>query len=211
MPRLKPVPRDKADPKIIPIYNAVFGPERDPVASPGTSTGTPGNFFTTWANAPDVLAHFQTIVPKPDMPPEIEAAQFDPALRALAACRTGYILQSKFVYSQNCKACRTNGVSEEKIQEISIWTLSSVYTDAERAVLAYVDANIFERGRVHDRVIAELRKFLTEEQLIALSFSINFYAMHARSCKALRLEYDDIDERVQEIPSPKTPGVQEWR
>jgi alkylhydroperoxidase family enzyme len=209
MPRLNPVPRDEADPRVIPVYDAVFGPDRDPVASPGTATGAPGNFFTTWANAPAILAHFHTLMPKAGVTPE--GSQVDPALRALAACRVGYTLQSKFVFSQNCKACRMAGVPEEKIQQVAVWTLSKLFTDAERAVLAYVDANILERGRVHDHVIAELRKVLSEEQLIGLSFTINFYAMHARSCKALRLEYDDVPERLVEIPAPATPRVQAWR
>lgn len=210
MPRLKPVPRDKADPRVIPVYDLVFGPDRDPVQSPGTATGSPGNFFTTWANAPAILEHFQTLMPKPGAS-EVPASQIDPALRALAACRTGYVIQSTFVFSQNCKACRIAGVPEEKIQAVPCWTLSKLFTDAERAVLAYVDANVLERGRVHDQVIAELCKVMSEEQLIGLSFTINFYAMHGRSCRALRLEYDDVPERLVEIPAPATPGVQDWR
>jgi alkylhydroperoxidase family enzyme len=209
MPRLDPVPRDKADPRVIPVYDLVFGPDRDPVTEPGTATGSPGNFFTVWANAPAILAHFQTLMPKPGATPE--GSQVDPALRALAACRVGYALQSKFVFSQNCKACRIAGVPEEKIQAVPCWTLSKLFSDSERAVLAYVDANVLERGRVHDQVIAELRKILTEEQLLGLSFTINFYAMHARSCRALRLEYDDVPERLTEIPAPETPRVQDWR
>jgi len=211
MPRFEPVPRDKADPRVIPVYDAVFGPDRDPVASPGTATGTPGNFFTTWANAPAILAHFQTLAPKPGASPEPNPSQIDPKLRCLAACRTGYAVQSKFVFSQNCKSSRNAGVSEEKIQAVPYWTISDVFTREERAVLAYVDANILERGRVHDKVIEELKEFLTDEQLIGLSFTINFYAMHARSCKALRMEYDDVPERLTEIPAPAKPRVQAWR
>jgi alkylhydroperoxidase family enzyme len=209
MPRLDPTPRDAADPRVIPVYDLVFGPDRDPVAEPGTATGSPGDFFTVWAKAPAILAHFQTLMPRADAPPQ--ASQVDPALRAIAACRTGYVAQSKFVFSQNCKACRIAGVPEEKIREIPTWTLSRRFTEPERAVLAYVDANVLERGRVHDGVIAALRQVLTDEQLIGLSFTINFYAMHARSCRALRLEYDDVPERLTEIPAPAEPGVQDWR
>ncbi|MDZ4371429.1 MAG: carboxymuconolactone decarboxylase family protein [Phenylobacterium sp.] len=211
MPRLKPVSRDKADPRVIPVYDLVFGADRDPVASPGTATGTPGDFFTTWANAPAILAHFQTLMPNASAASAPQASQVDAALRGLAACRVGYTLRSQFVYSQNCKASRNAGVPEEKIQAVSCWTLSTLFTDIERAVLAYVDANILERGRVHDDVIAGLRKTLSEEQIIGLSFTINFYAMHARSCRALRLEYDDVPERLTEIPAPDKPGVQDWR
>ena len=38
------------------MYTLPFG-ERDPVAEPGTSTGTPGDWWTVWANSPDVLEH----------------------------------------------------------------------------------------------------------------------------------------------------------
>lgn len=209
MPRIKPLPRAEADPRVISVYDAVFGPDRDPAVSPGTATGTPGDFFTAWGHAPAILAHFQSIWAKPGEAPP--ASQIDPVYRAIAACRVGYAIQSKFVFSQNCKTCRLAGIPEEKIQAIPSWTLSKLFTDEERAVLAYVDANILERGRVHASVIKELRKFLTEEQLIGLSFTINLYAMHARGCKALRLEYDDVPERLTEIPAPEKPGVQAWR
>jgi hypothetical protein len=29
-------------------------------------------------------------------------------------------------------------------------------------------------------------------------------------CRALRLEYDDVPERVEEVPMPDGPGVQDW-
>ena len=38
------------------MYKLLFG-DRDPVAEPGTATGTPGDWWTVWANSPDVLEH----------------------------------------------------------------------------------------------------------------------------------------------------------
>ena len=32
--------------------------------------------------------------------------------------------------------------------------------------------------------------------------SVSSYGLHATICRALRLEYDDVDERVREIPVP---------
>ena len=45
MPRLRQVPRAEAGPIAATMYNLLFG-ERDPVAEPGTDTGTPGNWWT---------------------------------------------------------------------------------------------------------------------------------------------------------------------
>ena len=38
-----------------------------------------------------------------------------------------------------------------------------------------------------------------------LTYSVNMYALHATAGKALRLEYDDVDERIVEIPAPVKP------
>jgi hypothetical protein len=46
MPRLKQVPRTDAPAQVQQIYDFVFGAGRDPVAEPGTETGTPGNWWT---------------------------------------------------------------------------------------------------------------------------------------------------------------------
>ena len=56
MPRLRQVGRDAAHPLAQTIYKMLFG-ERDPVAEPGTETGTPGNWWTVFALVPDVFDH----------------------------------------------------------------------------------------------------------------------------------------------------------
>ena len=56
MPRLRPVPRADAHPAVVTMYELLFG-ARDPVAEPGTATGTPGNWWTVVAGSPDVFRH----------------------------------------------------------------------------------------------------------------------------------------------------------
>ena len=57
MPVLRQVPRSEAKAKIVlRMYDLLFG-DRDPVAEPGTATGTPGDWWTVFALAPDILQH----------------------------------------------------------------------------------------------------------------------------------------------------------
>jgi alkylhydroperoxidase family enzyme len=149
-----------------------------------------------------VLAHFQTYRPDPPV--------LEPKLRAMAIMRTGYAQQSHFVFSQNCKGARAAGVDEAKIRAIPFWTVSDVFTPEERAVLAFADAHALEGGRVHDEVFAALRRTFSEEQVLALAFTVSFFAMHARASRALKLEYDDVPERIVEIPAPDRPQAQDW-
>jgi hypothetical protein len=38
--------------------------------------------------------------------------------------------------------------------------------------------------------------------IIELTYVITTYRLHATMCRALRLEYDDVDERIVEVPAP---------
>ena len=203
MPRIKPVPRAEATAAVQAHYDTMFGPGRDPTVEPGTATGTPGNWWTVWGRTPGILKAFSAY-------PAAES-QLDPKLRELAVLRTGYARGSQFVFSQHCKGARRVGVADEKVAAVPYWTIADVFTDVERAVLAYADGLILEGGRVHDQVFAALRRYLPDEQILALTYFVNMYALHATSTKALRLEYDDVPERVVEIPAPDEPGVQDWR
>ena len=202
MPRVTPVPRSMVAEDILPLYERVFG-ERDPVAEPGSPTGTPGNWWTAWARTPGILKAFSAY--------PMAEAPLDEKLRELAIIRTGYARGSQFVFSQHCKAARRVGVPEDKIRAVPYWTVSDAFDQGERAVLAYVDGLILEGGRVHDQVFTALRRRLPEDHILMLTYFVNMYAMHATATKALRLEYDDVPERIVEIPAPEQGGVQDWR
>ena len=201
MPRLRQVSRADADPIALTMYDMLFG-TRDPVKEPGTATGTPGNWWTVFAIVPDCLKHaidgFSFYRSK--------ARKLDPKLRELGQTRAGYTRGSQFVYSQHCKSCRSVGLSEEKIQAIAHWSVSSEFDELERAVLAYTDALVLEGGRVADAVFDVLKSKLSDEEILELTYITTLYEMHAVMSRALRLEYDDVDERIVEIAAP-SPGA----
>lgn len=201
MSRISPIGRSEASDEVLNIYDKVFGEGRDPVGDPGTATGTPGDWYTTWARTPDILAVFGAV----------KDPRIAPELKSLAIMRTGYICRSQFVFSQHCKVARVNGVDEAKIRDIPYWTISNAYSTLERQILAFTDAMNFENGRVHSKLFERLKKGLSEEQILSLAYFINLYALHARTCQAFRMEYDNVPERVVEIPKPEKPGVQDWK
>jgi len=77
------------------------------------------------------------------------------------------------------------------------------FDGAERAVLAYTDEMVLGVGRVQDATFAKLKEHLDDEAILELSYAIGTYHMHAMITRALRLEFDDIAERVVEVPAPK--------
>lgn len=197
MPRLSQVPREKAHEGAQRLYRALFG-ERDPIAQPGTATGTPGNWWTVFALVPDVFDHAVAGFGLYRSPKR----KLDPKLRELGQTRAGFARGSQFVFSQHCKASRDVGLREEQIAAIPHWQVATCYSPLERAVLAYTDALVLESGRVPDGVFAALREGLSEEEILELTYITCLYEMHAIMTRALRLEYDDVPERVVEIPAP---------
>lgn len=197
MPRLRQVSRADATPEVAAIYDRLF-PGRDPVAQPGTATGTPGNWWTTFALSPDVLAHAQAGFAVLNS----KARTLTPYQRELALVRAGFNGESQFVFSQHCKAARHAGVPDDKLSAIPAWSTSAAFDDADRAVLAYTDEMTLARGRVQDATFAALQSHLSDEAIMELTYAIATYGMHAAITRALRLEYDDIPERIEEIAAP---------
>jgi alkylhydroperoxidase family enzyme len=201
MPRLRQVGRDEAHPFARSVYKALFG-DRDPVKEPGTDTGTPGNWWTVFAVVPDVFDHavagFQ-FYRNPNR-------KLSPKLRELGQIRAGWARGSQFVFSQHCKAARGVGLSEEQIQAIPSWQTATCFDELERAVLAYTDALVLSGGRVPDGTFAVLKKHLSDEEILEFTYITALYDMHAVISKALRLEYDDVDEPVVEVAAPVVDG-----
>lgn len=206
MPRLRQVPRSEvADKGTLKLYDLLFG-ERDPVAEPGTATGTRGDWWTVFAGSPDVLRHAAQGFALYRDP----ARKIDPVLRELAQTRAGWARGSQFVFSQHCKSLRGLGVSEEKIAAVPHWQVSAVFDAQERAVLAYADGLVLDGGRIADGVFAALKVFLTDEQILELTYITCLYEMHAVMSRALRTEFDDREEPVVEVAAPEAFAARDF-
>ncbi|QKG71624.1 carboxymuconolactone decarboxylase family protein [Erythrobacter mangrovi] len=206
MPRLREVPRDEADAEVaLPLYKLLFG-ERDPVVDPGTDTGTPGDWWTVFANSPDTLKHAAQGFGYYRNP----ARQIDPVLRELGQTWAGYAVGSQFVFSQHCKSLRGLGVSEEKITALPTWQTSELFDARERLVLAYADRLVTHRGRVPDALFAELKAEFSDIEILELTYITCLYDMHAVMSKALRTEFDDRDDPIVEVAAPENFSAQEF-
>ncbi len=195
MPRLRQVPRDEAPQGIVTfMYDMIFG-AKDPVAEPGTATGSPGDWWTVFALVPEILDHAVKgfgVYRSPDR-------LLDPVLRELGQTRAGWITGSQFVFSQHCKSCRGLGMSDAMIAAIPAWEVSDQFSPIQRAVLAYTDGLCRDGGRVADGVFAALQAELSDEEILELTYITSLYLMHAVMSVALRTEFDDRPEPIVEV------------
>ena len=177
----------------------LFG-DRDPIDEPGTLTGTPGDWWSTFALVPDVFDHAVAGIAFYRSPKRL----LDPKLRELGQTRVGWCVGSRFVYSQHRKACRTVGIGDEQIEAIESWETATCFDEVERAVLAYTDALSIQHGRVPDGVFSALQKHLSDEEILELTYIVCTYALHGVMSRALRLEYDDDPPVLIEEPGDES-------
>ncbi|MGW4478309.1 carboxymuconolactone decarboxylase family protein [Rhodococcus triatomae] len=198
MPRLREIPRaEVTDEKILFFYDRLFGPDKDPAVDHGTIHATPGDWWTVFAQSPDVFRHAVRGFAL------YRNANLDPLLRELGQARAGYARGSQFVFSQHCKQMRSLGMAEEKIEAIPYWQVSDLFSPLERAVLAYTDGLVHDGGRVPDEVFEVLRANLSDREVMELTYITCMYDMHATICRALKLEFDDRPEPVEEVRIPE--------
>jgi alkylhydroperoxidase family enzyme len=203
MPRLRQVSRAEATaPIVTTMYDLLFG-DRDPVSEPGTATGTRGDWWPAFANVPDILEHavqgfglYQS-----------HRRVLDPLLRELGQARAGWAAESQFVFSQHCKSLRALGVTDDKIEAVGYWQAAPCFTDLERLVLAFTDCLVLDRGRVPDRLFAALHDQLGDQATLELTYITALYLQHAVMSRALRTEWDDVDERIVEVDAPADGGA----
>ena len=69
-------------------------------------------------------------------------------------------------------------------------------------MLAYTDCLVLQQGRVPDALFDELKRHLSDEEILEFTYITATYGMHAIMTKALRLEFDDVPDRVVEVADP---------
>ena len=186
---------ENESPLVEKMYERLFG-DRDPVDEPGTATGTPGDWWTVFANDHSVFEHavhgFRVY----------QGATLDPMLRELGQTRAGWLVGSQFVYSQHCKSMRGLGATEEQIAGIAVGAGAPCWNELERLALGYADCLVVGQGRVPDAIFDGLRAHLPDAQILELTYITCLYSQHAVMSKALRTEFDNVDERVVEVAAP---------
>ncbi|HEY4987578.1 MAG TPA: carboxymuconolactone decarboxylase family protein [Bradyrhizobium sp.] len=199
MPRLRLVGRSETnDPLVQFMYDRKFG-KRDPIKEPGTTaSGAPGNYEAVFAHSPDILEHaVQGFYIKQTKKRKLPLIYME-----LAITRIGWACGCRWMYSEHSKILRGLELGEDALKAIPSWEIFPGFTSEQRAVLAYVDCMVQDHGRTPDALFDTLKTIFNEEQIIELTYIIGMFMMNAHMIRALKLEWDDRDEPVVEMPSP---------
>ena len=179
------------------MYDFLFG-DRDPVAEPGTATGTPGDWWTVFALVPDIFPT-ASAASRVYRSPE---RRLDPLLRELGQTRAGWLTSASSCTRSIARAAAGSACRRRRSRRSRTGRSPTASTPVERALLAYTDYLVDQRGRVPDAVFDELHRHLSDEEILEFTYITGLYFMHAVMTKALRLEWDDRDDPIDRDAIP---------
>jgi 4-carboxymuconolactone decarboxylase len=114
--------------------------------------------------------------------------EIDGQCRELAVIRVAILNNVEYVIRAHGPAyALKEGLTPAQVEALADWRPSNLFTDKQRALLAYVDAMTRDID-VPDAIFAEVRKHFSERQTVELTMLIGAYNMLTRFLKALKVD-----------------------
>jgi len=128
--------------------------------------------------------------------PIIAASGLEPSLIELVKLRASQINGCAYCLHMHSKDARAHGETEERLYLLNAWRESPLYTEKERAALAWTEAlTLISETHAPDDVYEELKKQFSEAEIVNITaligvintwnrIAIGFRAVHPVKVKA---------------------------
>ena len=114
--------------------------------------------------------------------------ELDGRLREMVIVRIGYVTNVAYIVRQHVPDLAIpEGLTVEECKALTDWESSSLFSERDRAVLAYTDVMTCD-VQVPDPVFRRVVEYFSERQIVELTLLIGTYNMHARVFQALEID-----------------------
>jgi alkylhydroperoxidase family enzyme len=114
--------------------------------------------------------------------------KLDGRLREIVIIRIAYLNHAQYCLAQHIPALALpDGMTLAECDALTDWRATSLFSDSERAALAFTDA-MTRDIKVPGDVFADVRRHFDERQIVELSVLIGAYNMHTRVQEALQVD-----------------------
>jgi AhpD family alkylhydroperoxidase len=103
----------------------------------------------------------------------VKGSGLEPSLIELIKTRASQINGCAYCLHMHTRDARAKGESEERLYLLDAWRESPLYTDRERAALAWTEAvTLVSQTHVPDEVYEAARRYFSEEELVKLTIAV---------------------------------------
>jgi len=172
----------------VPLIDEKYHPELAPLVERirGGRRGSLINVYRLLLNSPKLAETWYDL---------INAVRWETTLsgrlRELVIIRVGHVTGGAYMLRQHVpRLALADGVSEAECAALADWRASGLFSEPERAALAYADAMTTDI-EVPDAVYAPLAEHFSDpRQIVELTVLIATYNMHTRVLQALRVDLE---------------------
>src|SRR6185436_8026653 len=148
------------------VEKETAGPEQEKILAQLTQkSGKIANMWKLWSHSPLTLEAYMVFSKS------LVKGSLDPKLRELAYLKTSLINGCAYCAEGHKGPARRVGVTDQQIQEIGNSSESAAFSDLEKVVLRYAE-ELTRTVRTSDEVMAELKKSLSEADIVELTVTI---------------------------------------
>ena len=112
------------------------------------------------------------------------------ALAEIVVLRTAQVADCDYEWERHVPLARAAGVSEQQIADVGRWKQSAAFNLKEKAVLKYAET-LAGGTPLEDQIFAELQRYLTPREIVALTMLVGFYVSTAIFIKAMAVPDDN--------------------
>lgn len=136
-----------------------------------------------WGRTPRVFAALALLYGALDR----RSSPIEPALRTLVTVRVSQINWCSFCVDVNAATALTRDVSETKLLAIGGFSESSLFSEREKAALAYAEAITYTDRRPSTEQLDKLREHFNDDAIIELTALISFQNLSSKFNAALQV------------------------
>ena len=152
------------------------------------------NSLLTMQRRPEIVRAFGVLTDAVMNP----SGSVDPATKRLLAHFASRAAGCQYCEAHSLIAAGISGVSQEKLDAIWDYKTSELYTEAERAALDYALAAGSVPNGVNDKIMQELRKHWSEDQIVELLAAVCLYGFLNRWNDSMATELEDPPRKLGE-------------
>lgn len=112
------------------------------------------------------------------------------ALREMVIMRVAYLNRAPYEADQHAPIALKEGLSQAQLDALEDRSDDSLFSDRERAVLAYTDAMTLN-VQVEDPVFNNIKQHFNDQEIVELTATIATYNMVSRFLEALQIHSHD--------------------
>jgi AhpD family alkylhydroperoxidase len=152
--------------------------------------------YQVLANQPEVLAAWL------EVPWRLRHSSKTPRrLHEIMIVRGAQLCGCEYELRHHEELALRHGVSAAELAEIATWTESSLFTAAERAALALMEAIV--SGHVPDPIILLLSNYFGDDERVELTAVASFYCAVPRLIDALRIPLEERYRQADNVTGPE--------